>query len=111
MKKLTTVLAGFLMCLSTFVFAEEHLSQSIKHTEAALSEGRAGKVPELVLHAKSALDHTLTASLAAKSISKNHIDAASKSLQDAIDHGNLNHAEAATKSVEEAANHLNAAKK
>ena len=46
-----------------------------------------------------------------KSVQKNHIDAASDSLQEAIDQGNLNHVKPATKSAEEAVTHLKAAKK
>ncbi|MEI7996732.1 MAG: small metal-binding protein SmbP [Methylococcaceae bacterium] len=110
MKKLPLFFAGFLLCLSTSVFAEEHLDQALEHTTAAVAEGQAGKASSLVTHAKAGLDHSLAASLVAKSIPKNHIDAASKSLQEAIDHGNLNHVEPATKSAEEALTHLKAAK-
>jgi hypothetical protein len=53
----------------------------------------------------------LAASLVAKSVSKNHIDAASKSLQQAIDHAALNHVDPATKASEEGVAHLTAAKK
>ena len=111
MNKLATVLAASLLCLSTTVFAETHLDQAIEHANAAVVEGKAGKTPELAVHAKAALDHSLAASLVAKSVSKNHIDAASKSLQDSIDHAGLNHAGPATSSAEEAVIHLNAAKK
>ncbi len=110
MKKLASVFAGLLLCLSTTVFAEEHLDQALEHANAALAEGQAGKAPALVTHAKAALDHSLAASLVAKSVPKGHIDTASKSLQEAIDHGNLNHVEPATKSAEEAVTHLKAAK-
>jgi hypothetical protein len=110
MKK-SFVLVGILMCLSTSVFAETHLDQAIEHANAAVTEGKAGKAPQLVVHAKAALDHSLAASLVAKSVSKNHIDAASESLQDAIDHGTLNHVVPATKSAKEAVDHLTAAKK
>ena len=110
MKILTPLFAGLLLCLSTTVFAEEHLDQALEHANAAVTEGQAGKASSLVVHAKAALDHSLAASLVAKSIPKNHIDAASKSLQDAIDHGTLNHAEPATKSAQEGVAHLTAAK-
>jgi hypothetical protein len=110
MKQLKFVFAGLLLCLSTTVFAEEHLDQALEHANAALAEGKAGKAPSLVTHAKAALDHSLAASLVAKSVPKGHIDTASKSLQEAIDHGNLNHVEPATKSAEEAVTHLKAAK-
>ena len=110
MKILAPLFAGLLLCLSTTVFAEEHLDQAIEHAKAAVSEGQAGKASSLVTHAKAALDHSLAASIVAKSIPKGHIDEASKSLQEAIDHGNLSHAGPATKSAEEGLAHLNAAK-
>ena len=78
---------------------------------AAVTEGKAGSAPKLAVHAKAALDHSLAASLVAKSVSKNHIDAASKSLQQAIDHAALSHVQPATKASEEAVTHLSAAKK
>jgi hypothetical protein len=62
-------------------------------------------------HAKAALDHALAASIVAKSIPKNHINAASKSLQESIDQSSLNQVAGATKSAETAVEHLNAAKK
>ena len=110
MKKLVSVFAVLLLCLSTSVFAEEHLDQALEHANAAVAEGHAGKASSLVTHAKAALDHSLAASLVAKSVPKDHIDAASESLQDAIDHGNLSHVEPATKSAEEGVAHLKAAK-
>jgi hypothetical protein len=110
MLKLAPVFAGLLLCLSTTVFAEQHLDQALEHANAAVTEGKAGKAPSLVTHAKAALEHSLAASIVAKSVPKGHIDAASKSLQEAIDHGNLNHAEPATKSAEEGLEHLKAAK-
>ena len=110
MKKLAPLFAGLLLCLSTTVFAEEHLDQALEHANAAVAEGHAGKASSLVTHAKAALDHSLSASLVAKSVPKGHIDTASKLLQEAIDHGNLSHAEPATKSAEEGVAHLKAAK-
>ena len=110
MKKLASVFAGLLLCLSTTVFAEQHLDQALEHANAAVAEGKAGKASSLVTHAKAALDHSLAASLVAKSVPKGHIDTASKSLQEAIDHGTLNHVEPATKSAEEGVAHLTAAK-
>jgi len=99
------------LCASTTVFAEEHLNAALEHANGAVTEGQAGSASKLAVHAKAALDHSLAASLVAKSIPKNHIDAASKSLQDAIDHSALNHVAPATKSAEEAVAHLSAAKK
>jgi hypothetical protein len=111
MNKLASVFAASLLCLSSNVFAEQHLDQAIEHANAAVVEGKAGKTAELAVHAKAALDHSLAASLVAKSVSKNHIDEAAKSLQDSIDHAALNHDGPATSSAKEAVVHLNAAKK
>jgi hypothetical protein len=111
MKKLASVFAVLLLVLSTTVFAEKHLDAALEHANAAVAEGQAGKAPSLVVHAKAALDHSLAASLVAKSVPKGHIDTASKLLQEAIDHGNMGHADIATKSAEEAVDHLKAASK
>ena len=111
MKIIGLILAGALLLSSASLFAESHLDSALEHANAAVKEGQTGTLPKLVIHAKAALDHSLAASLVAKSIPKNHIDAASKSLQDAIDHSALNHVAPATKSAEEAVAHLSAAKK
>jgi len=111
MKIIGLILAGALLLSSASLFAESHLDAALEHANAAVKEGQAGKLPKLVIHAKAALDHSLAASVVAKSVSKTHIDAASESLQNAIDHGNLNHVEPATTSAQEAVNHLEAAKK
>ncbi|MEY3105906.1 MAG: hypothetical protein RIT35_66 [Pseudomonadota bacterium] len=110
MKKISYLLAGLLLSLSNNVFAEDHLAEAIKHANAAVTEGHAGSAPKLMIHAKAAIDHSLAASIVAKSIPKNHINAASKSLQDAIDQSSINQVQSATKSAETAVIHLNAAK-
>ena len=78
MKKISYLLAGLLLCLSTSVFAEDHLAEATKHANEAVSEGHAGSAPKMMHHAKAALDHSLAASIVAKSVPKNHINAASK---------------------------------
>ncbi len=107
MNKLTTVLAGLLLCLSTNVFAEQHADAALKHATAAAAQGKAGNAGGLVEHAKLALDESASASLVAKSIAKNHIDEAGELLQKAVHEGNLSHAPAATKLVDAAIVHLN----
>jgi len=72
MKKIASILAGLLLCLSTAVFADEHADKALVHADAAVTHGKAGHAPILVDHAKQALDHTLAASIAAKGQSKNH---------------------------------------
>jgi hypothetical protein len=111
MKIIGLIFASALFLFSTVLFAESHLDSALEHANAAVTEGQAGKAPELIVHAKAALDHSLAASVVAKSVAKSHIDAASISLQNAIDHGNLNHVEPATTSAQEAVKHLEAAKK
>ncbi len=106
MKKLTPVLAGLLLCLSTNVFAEKHADAALEHAIAAAAQGKAGHAAALVEHAKLALDESASASLVAKSIAKNHIDEAGELLQKAVHEGNLNHAPAATKLVDAAIVHL-----
>ena len=111
MKIITALFAGLLLCLSTTVFADEHTEKALVHADAAVVHGKAGQAPVLVTHAKKALDHTLAGSLVAKGASKNHLDAASESLQKAIDEGNLGHVDDATKSAEAAVEHIKAGSK
>ena len=66
MKKISYLLAGLLLCLSTSVFAEDHLAEATKHANEAVSEGHAGSAPKMMHHAKAALDHSLAASIVAK---------------------------------------------
>ncbi|MCX7081981.1 MAG: small metal-binding protein SmbP [Methylococcales bacterium] len=102
MNKLTTVLAGLLLCLSTNVFAEQHADAALEHATAAAAQGKAGNAGGLVDHAKMALDEAATASIVSKSITKNRLDEAGEFLQKAVHEGNLSHAPAATKLVNEA---------
>jgi hypothetical protein len=111
MKIIGIIFAGVLFLFSTILMAESHLDTALEHANVAVTEGQAGKVPKLLIHAKAALEHSLAASVVARSVTKTHIDAASISLQNSIDHGNLNHVEPATTSAQEAVNHLEAAKK
>jgi hypothetical protein len=97
------------LILSTAVFAkEDHSSEALEHANAAVEHGKAGHAPVLVDHAKLALEHTLAGSLVAKGVAKNHLDAAAKSLQDAIDQGDLDQTAAATKAAEQAVGHIKA---
>ena len=112
MKKISGLLLGLIATASSGVFAEPNLDAALKHAEAALEEGHKNNAAKLAVHAKGALDSALTASIVAKSISKNHINAASEELQKAIDDATtLNQVTAATKAVEEAVAHLKQAKK
>ncbi|MFA6162145.1 MAG: small metal-binding protein SmbP [Methylobacter sp.] len=111
MKKLASVCASLLLLLSTSVFAaQDHAAQALEHANQAVTHGKAGHAPVLVDHAKAALEHSLAAAIEAKGVPKTHLDAASASLQEAIDKGTLGDAESATKSAEEAVEHLKASK-
>lgn len=109
MKKLAFIFAGLLLCLSTTVFADEHTDAAMQHANQAVEQGKAGKAPSVVEHAKLAMEHTQAASITAKGVPLSHINAATKSLGEAVDHGNLGHTEIATKAAEEAVEHLKAA--
>ncbi|CAA9890551.1 conserved exported hypothetical protein [Candidatus Methylobacter favarea] len=113
MKKLASVFAGLLLCLSTTVFADaesdKHSAQALQHANMAVEQGKAGKAPSLVEHAKAGLEHTVAAAITAKGVPLTHINAASDSLTQAIDHGNLGHTEMATKAAEQAVEHIKAA--
>ena len=111
MNKFLSVTLGSLLFLSANAFAYDTLDSALEHANEVVTEGKAGSAQKLAVHAKAALDDSLTASIVAKSVSKNHIIEASKSLQDAIDHASLNHVEPATRTSEEAVAHLIAAKK
>lgn len=110
MKKLAFVCVSLFLVLSNVVFAKEHASEALDHAKAAVEHGKAGHPSVLVDHAKLALEHALAGSLVSKGVAKNHLDAAAKSLQNAIDQGGLDKTEAATKSAEEAVNHIQASK-
>ena len=106
MKKLTTLCAGFLFLLSSSVFAEEHLKEALEHANAAAIHGEAGDTAILIGHAKAALEQVLEASIVAKSVAKNHLDAAAKELQESIELANLGHVGSATLHAETAVKHI-----
>ncbi len=111
MRKLSLVCAGLLLFLSTSVFAEEHAAEALKHANAAVTEGKAGRAPALVEHSKAAMEHALAGAIVTHGAQKNHLDEAGKELQEAIDHGNLGHADVATKHAEAAVEHIKAGNK
>lgn len=112
MKKLASVGAGLLLLLSTSVFAEENNAASaLEHANAAVTHGKAGHTPILVEHAKAALEDALAASITTKGVTKNHLDAGAKELQEAIDHGTMGHVGVATTHAEAAVEHIKAGNK
>ncbi len=111
MKKSASVTAGLLLLLSTSVFAEENAASALEHANAAVVHGKAGHTPVLIEHAKAALEDTLAASIVAKGVKKNHLDAGAKELQEAIDHGTMGHVGVATTHAEAAVEHIKAGNK
>ena len=106
MKKMTTLCAGLLLLLSSSVFAEEHLKEALDHANAAAVHGEAGDTAILIEHAQAALEQVLEASIVAKSVAKNHLDAAAKELQESIELANLGHVGSATLHAEAAVKHI-----
>ncbi len=112
MKKLALVCTGLLLILSASVYAEENNAASaLEHAKAAVIHGKAGHTPALVEHAKAALEDALAASIVAKGVSKNHLEAGAKELQEALDHCTLGHVGKATVHAEAAVTHIKAANK
>lgn len=111
MKIFTLLGAGLLLSLSTSVFAEEHADEALKHTNAAVTHGKAGHASVLVEHADEALKHAQKSAEVSKGDAKNHIDEGIKSLESAIEHGKQGHAEIATEAAEEAVKHIKAGNK
>ena len=106
MKKMTTLCAGLLLFLSASVFAEGHLKEALEHANTAAVHGEAGDTAVLIEHAKAALEQVLEASIVAKSVAKNHLDAAAKELQESIELANLGHVGSATLHAEAAVKHI-----
>ena len=97
--KLTGLLAGAVLTFASFgAYAESHMTEALKHAEAA---AKADDSKAIVEHAEAAKTHAKTAD--------EHLDAGITSLNDAIDHGKLKHTDLAKKSAEEAVTHLKAA--
>ena len=106
MKKMITLCAGLLFLLSASVFAEEHLKEALEHVNATAVHGEAGDTAILIEHTKAALEQVLEASIVAKSVAKNHLDAAAKELQESLELANLGHIGSATLHAEAAVKHI-----
>ena len=111
MKKITLALAALLLS-SNMAFAldnnifKDHSSVALDHAKNAASADNAA---EVVHHAGTALEHTLTASIAAKGIAKNHLNAGAEELQKAIDQGHLGKFNSAVSYSQAAVAHISAA--
>lgn len=109
MKIFKALLMAGLVTFSAGVFAEDHGTTALSHAQAAAAKGKEGDCKGLVEHAGKALEHTLAGALVSSGATKNHLQAASNELEEAINHGNLNHAEIATEHTETAIAHINKA--
>jgi len=98
--KLTILLAGIALGSASFgVYAgESHMKEALKHAQAAAEAPDAKTVAK---HAEQALSHAKTAD--------EHLDTGIKSLESAVEHGNMGHADVAKTATEEAITHLKAA--
>jgi len=85
---------------------KDHSSVALDHAKNAAAAGTAADV---VHHAGTALEHTLTASIAAKGVAKNHLNAGAEELQKAIDQGNLGKFNSAVSYSQAAVGHISAA--
>ncbi len=108
MKKLILTFASSMLFVSMNVFAEPHLDEAIKHASAAAGSDDAAQIVE---HALPALEHTMSAALNAKGLTKSHIDEAVKALEKGLDAAKNKKAEDAKSSVQAAVEHLTAANK
>ncbi|MGJ0430494.1 small metal-binding protein SmbP [Methylobacter sp.] len=98
--KLTTLLAGAILCLGSLgvYAAENHIKEALKHAEAA---AKASDAKTAAQHAEQSKTHAKTAD--------EHLDAGIKSLESVIEHGKMGHDDMAKKAAEEAVTHLKAA--
>jgi len=108
MKKLASVFAGLLFCLTTNAFAEGSVDSALMHANAAVSSG-SSDTKAFLAHAAEALDDTLAAAIPAKGLLLSHLDEASKALGDAISHTKAGHGDLGVAAAETAVAHLKAA--
>jgi type II secretory pathway component PulM len=111
MKKITLVISALFLstnvafALDNIVY-KDHSNVALDHAKNAAT---AKNADEVVHHAGAALEHTLTASISAKGVAKNHLDEGAKQLQKAIDQGKLGKFNSSISYSEAAAVHISAA--
>ena len=111
MKKIAMIVSTLLLttnlafALDNNIF-KDHSNVALDHAKNAAAATTANDV---VHHAGTALEHTLTASLAAKGIAKNHLNAGAEELQKAIDQGNLGKFNSAVSYSQAVVSHISAA--
>ncbi len=109
MKKIITLSAGFLLVLSSAAFAaEEHGKAALDHATMAAKGANAA---ECKTHAGVALEHTLASALVLKGAAKNHMEAGSHHLEEAVNHGNMGHADVCKEHVNAAITEIQAGNK
>ena len=97
MKKIITLSAVCLLSLSSAAFAaEEHGKAALEHANAAAKGATAAECKK---HAGVSLEHSLASALVLKGAAKNHMEAASHHLEEAVNQGNLDHADACKEHV------------
>ncbi|MBV5301355.1 MAG: small metal-binding protein SmbP [Methylococcales bacterium] len=111
MKKIIIAISALLLstniafALDNNIF-KDHSSVALDHAKNAAASANAADV---VHHAGTALEHTLTASIAAKGVAKNHLNAGAEELQKAIDQGHLGKFNSAISYSQAAVVHISAA--
>ena len=109
MKKITSICAGLLLVLSSAAFAaEQHGKAALEHASAAAKGANAA---DCKTHSGVALEHALASALVLKGAAKNHMEAASQHLEEAVNHGNLGHADVCKQHVDAAIAEIQAANK
>jgi HEPN domain-containing protein len=88
------------------VIFKDHSTVALDHAKNAATAGNAA---EVVHHAGAALEHTLTASISAKGVAKNHLNEGAKELQKAIDQGKLGKYNSSISYSQAAVAHISAA--
>lgn len=98
--KLTILIASIALSLGSLNAhaGENHFKEALKHAEAA---AKASDGKTVAQHAEQAKTHAKTAD--------EHLDAGIKSLESAIEHGNMDHGDMAQKAAKEAVTHIKAA--
>ena len=111
MKKIAMIVSALLLttnitfALDSNIF-KDHSNVALDHAKNAAA---ATTATDVVHHAGTALEHTLTASLAAKGVAKNHLNVGAEELQKAIDQGNLGKLNSAVSYSQSAVSHISAA--
>ena len=111
MKKIALIVCALFLSINV-AFALDNIifkNDSNIALDHAKNAETAANVAEVVHHAAAALEHTLTASISAKGIAKNHLNEAAKELQKAIDQGRLGKYNSSISYSQAAVAHISAA--